>query len=108
MPKKISVTYPEDIKKEILEKIKNLHNLPEKEQEFWLDEYKIMSQWEWTQTLSFANSEIERNELSFENLDKTLIDIPADLIKKLEQQAKKKWLSYHAFVKSILYNAVNK
>jgi hypothetical protein len=46
MPKKVSITYPGDVKKEILEKIKNLHNLPEKEQEFWLDEYKIMSQWE--------------------------------------------------------------
>jgi predicted DNA binding CopG/RHH family protein len=66
-----------------------------------------MSQWEWTKSLFFTKSEIEKNKLTFEDLDKALIDIPVELIKKLEQQAKKKWLSYQAFVKSILYNAVN-
>jgi len=70
MSQQIFYTYPEEVKQEILDKVKNLDKLSLEEKKFWIDEYKVMKQIEWVDTIFFTKEELENWSYNFEDLNK--------------------------------------
>ncbi len=113
---KISIsTYPENIKQQILEKIKNLDKLSPEEKKFWLDEYQIMQQWDWVEVIEYSQEEIKNLTLWKMKQNKrqsqstlTTIRIPNNLLQKIKKEAKKLWMPYQTLIKSILHQHFDK
>ena len=114
MTKKTIYHYPDEVKEEILKKLKNLDKLSPEERKFRLEEYQTMQQRDWASVTEYSKetfdslkvSEFEQNQQQKQSKPIT-IKMPLSLLDKLKREAQKKGLPYQTLIKSILHQAMN-